>query len=97
MFNSPFCRQMHGPGSEGLFDDCLNAAIDYKADGAIFWAHVGCRESNATVRMLREHLKEKAGIPTLVLDVDIFDPTFIGEEAIKDKLEGFFELMDDLK
>ncbi|MFH1624025.1 MAG: 2-hydroxyacyl-CoA dehydratase family protein [Pseudomonadota bacterium] len=96
-FYQPICRQMHGPVEEGIFKDSIDDAIEYKAEGAIYWAHIGCRQSDACIKILKDGLSEKAGIPTLVVDNDICDPTYATEEQIKDKLEGFFEVLEDRK
>jgi hypothetical protein len=47
--------------------------------------------------MLKDSLQEKAGIPTLVLDNDTYDPTYVPEDQLKDKLEEFFELLEERK
>jgi hypothetical protein len=31
----------------------------------------------------------------MVVDMDIIDPTFVSEDEMKDKLESFFELLDE--
>ena len=94
-FASPICRQMHGPVEEGVVEDSVNDAINHKAEGAIYWAHIGCRQGCATIKVVKDALSERVGIPTLVMDIDILDPTFVSEEELKDKLEGFFEILED--
>ena len=96
-FDFPVCRQMHGPLEGGVLEDSVKDAIDYKVEGAIYFAHTGCRQACATIRTTKDILKKKAGIPTLTIDVDILDPTFTSEEEVKSKLEGFFELLEDRK
>lgn len=96
-FYRVICRQMHGPAGEGIVKDSVNDAIEYQAEGAVYWAHIGCRQACACIRMVKDALMEKAGIPTLVLDNDALDPTFAPEEELKTKLEGFFEILEDRK
>jgi benzoyl-CoA reductase/2-hydroxyglutaryl-CoA dehydratase subunit BcrC/BadD/HgdB len=96
-FQRVICRQMHGPADEGIVQDSVTDAIAYKADGAVYWAHIGCRQACACIRMVKDALMAKAGIPTLVLDNDALDPTFTTEDELKDKLEGFFEMLEDRK
>lgn len=96
-FYRPICRPMHGPLREGILQDTLRDAIEYKVDAAIYWAHIGCRQACACIRILKDSLNEKYGIPTLVIDNDIIDPTFATEAELKDKLEGFFEMLEDIK
>lgn len=96
-FYRSLARQMHGPMADGIVRDAVEEAIDYKAEGAIYWAHIGCRQACATIRSTKDALMEKAGIPTLVIDCDIADPSLTSEEEVKTKLEGFFEILEGLK
>jgi len=38
---------------------------------------------------------EEAGVPTLVLDCDFMDPTFVSQEETRDKIEAFLEMLED--
>ena len=84
---------MHGPADEGMVPDIIQDAVEFKAQGAIYWAHIGCRTSCAMIRTVKDALREKVGIPTLVLDMDILDPSFVSDAQMKEKLEGFFETL----
>jgi benzoyl-CoA reductase/2-hydroxyglutaryl-CoA dehydratase subunit BcrC/BadD/HgdB len=86
---------MHGPAELGWLPDTVGDAIAYKVEGAVYWAHIGCKQGCALIRIIRDALREEAGIPTLVLDIDVVDPSFVSEEELKDKLEGFFERLEE--
>lgn len=92
-FATPMSRSMHGPADEGMVPDIIQDAVEFKAQGAIYWAHIGCRTSCAMIRTVKDALREKVGIPTLVLDMDILDPSFVSDAQMKEKLEGFFETL----
>ena len=96
-FYQPICRQMHGPVDEGILKDSIDDAIEYKAEGAIYWAHIGCRQSDACIKILKDGLNEEVGIPTLVIDNDLCDPTYVTEDQMRDEFEGFFEILEDRK
>jgi benzoyl-CoA reductase/2-hydroxyglutaryl-CoA dehydratase subunit BcrC/BadD/HgdB len=85
---------MHGP-SDAFVDDTLRIAEEFDADGAVYFAHIGCRQACALIRTLKDRLKEELDVPTLVIDVDIMDPSLSSGEEIRDKFEGFFEILDD--
>ncbi|MDP2661974.1 MAG: 2-hydroxyacyl-CoA dehydratase family protein, partial [Dehalococcoidia bacterium] len=70
-FICPICRQMHGPMEEGVVADAVSDARTHGAEGAIYWAHTGCRQACATIRATKDALMEQLGIPTLVLDIDL--------------------------
>ncbi|OGW17358.1 MAG: hypothetical protein A3G93_04440 [Nitrospinae bacterium RIFCSPLOWO2_12_FULL_45_22] len=95
-FYRSLVRQMHGP-SEGIIEDAVQAAIDYKADGSIYFAHIGCRQACALIRSMKDALKDDVGIPMIALDCDIIDPSLSPGEEMRGKLEGFFEMLEDTK
>ena len=86
--------RMYGP----LDDRALNAITDcaerYRVDGAIYYADVGCRHSCATIKLFKDKLND-VDVPVLTLDCDVVDPTVTPEEEIREKLERFFELLED--
>lgn len=92
-FYHPGARQMHGPG-QNFVDDTVKLAIDFQVDAALYYAHIGCRQSCALIRSVKDKLKDRVGIPTLVLDCDIMDPSLTPAGELRDKLEGFFEMLE---
>ena len=92
-FYHPGARQMHGPGLN-FIDDAVKLAKDFQVDAALYYAHIGCRQACALIRAVKDKLKDEAGIPTLVLDCDIMDPSLTPEGDMRDKLEGFFEMLE---
>jgi len=72
----------------------VTSARDYKVDGAVYWAHIGCRHTCAAVKLIKDTLNE-IDIPLLTIDCDIIDPTISPESEIREKMERFFELLDD--
>jgi benzoyl-CoA reductase/2-hydroxyglutaryl-CoA dehydratase subunit BcrC/BadD/HgdB len=78
----------------GVADRAVRLAVEYKADGALYWAHLGCRQTCATIKIIKDALARE-GIPTLVLDCDLADSTIVTEDEITAKVEQFLELLDD--
>ncbi|MFQ5898469.1 MAG: 2-hydroxyacyl-CoA dehydratase subunit D [Candidatus Methylomirabilia bacterium] len=97
LYAHPVCRSMHGPADGGVLTDAVEDARAYRVDGAIYWAHIGCRQSCATIKLAKDALREKAEIPTLTLEMDSNDPSFVSEEEMQAKLEEFFEILDERK
>ncbi len=81
---------------ENCVNDALRVAREYQIDGAIFFAHIGCKQAAGVIRTLKDALKEKADVPMLVLDGDIVDPSVLPAEELKSKMEGFFEMLEEL-
>jgi benzoyl-CoA reductase/2-hydroxyglutaryl-CoA dehydratase subunit BcrC/BadD/HgdB len=93
-FLIPERRSMYGPLSEQALQDITEGAEQYKIDGAVYWAFMGCRHTCATIKVIKEILND-IDVPMLTIDCDIVDPTINSEEEIRDKLEQFFELLED--
>jgi benzoyl-CoA reductase/2-hydroxyglutaryl-CoA dehydratase subunit BcrC/BadD/HgdB len=86
--------RMYGPLDERALNSITVCAQDYKIDGAIYYADVGCRHSCATVKLFKDTLND-IDIPVLTLDCDVVDQTATSEEEVREKLEQFFELLED--
>ena len=96
-FAHPVSREMHGPVGEGVIQDAVDDARAARAEGALYWAHIGCRQACAVIRPTKDALVDRVGVPLLVLDIDLNDPTFVTEEELKEKLEGFLETLSERK
>jgi benzoyl-CoA reductase/2-hydroxyglutaryl-CoA dehydratase subunit BcrC/BadD/HgdB len=86
--------RMYGPLDDRAISSIVTCAEDFKVNGAVYYADVGCRHSCATIKLFKDVLDDM-DIPMLTLDCDVVDPTITSEEEVKDKLERFFELLED--
>jgi len=86
--------RMYGPMDERALNSIVDCAKQYKVDGAIYYADVGCRHTCATIKLFKDTLNN-IDVPVLTLDCDVVDPTATSEEEMGDKLEQFFELLED--
>ena len=86
--------RMFGPLDERAINSIVDCAGQYRIDGAVFWANVGCRHTCATIKLFKDVL-EDIDVPMLTVDCDVVDPTVASEEEVRDKLEQFFELLED--
>ncbi|MCX6012242.1 MAG: 2-hydroxyacyl-CoA dehydratase family protein [Chloroflexi bacterium] len=87
--------RMYGPLTEKTLDMIKQYARDYQINGAIYYADVGCRHSCATVKIFKDVLNDM-DIPVLTLDCDVVDPNMTSKEEIREKLERFFELLEEI-
>ncbi len=85
---------MQGPLDEKIIKTVVNCATQHKVDGAIHYAHVGCRQSAPLIKLIKDALNQ-IDVPVLVLDCDIIDTTVAPEEEVCQKLTQFFELMEE--
>jgi len=86
--------RMYGPLDDRALKSIVDCAEQYKIDGAVYYADVGCRHSCAMVKLFKDVLN-KIDIPVLTVDCDIVDPTITSEEELREKMEQFFELLED--
>lgn len=93
----PLLRQLHPPYSDGYLPDLLADLKERQIDGAIFWTFPTCVSAMLLTRMTRDIIREETGIPTLLLNADQNDPTFISDDEVRNRLDGFFETLEDAR
>ncbi|MFA5367948.1 MAG: 2-hydroxyacyl-CoA dehydratase family protein [Dehalococcoidia bacterium] len=86
----PMTRECGGP-----WEDYLDPTIDllkrYKADLAIFGGNTACKASWAVIKMVKDRIQDELGIPTLILEMDLFDPRIASSDSIKEQFTRIFE------
>jgi benzoyl-CoA reductase subunit B len=93
-FMIPEARTMYGPLGEDTRQEIIDRAKEYQVDGAIYYAFIGCRHTCATIKMFKD-LLNNMDIPVLTMDCDIVDPTVNNQTEVRQKMEQFFELLED--
>lgn len=94
LYQQPGDVVWEGPAIEGYVPWAVADAKEFRANGALFFAHRGCRQACGTIHMLKDALQEQVGIPTAVIDCDLVDPSVAPMEQMKEKLEEFFEMLE---
>jgi benzoyl-CoA reductase/2-hydroxyglutaryl-CoA dehydratase subunit BcrC/BadD/HgdB len=83
----------------GPLDQTLQLIVDkvkdYRCQGMVFFASIGCPQTCGGMRVRRDFLQEKVSIPLTILSGDVCDPTVVSIEEMKNKLEGFFEILEE--
>lgn len=85
-------RQVGGPLGYWL-EEVVDNARQFKIDGAVQINHIGCKQGSAATRALIDSLKE-FDIPTLIIDLDVLDPSVTSKEEIMARFEEFFERLE---
>jgi hypothetical protein len=86
--------RMFGPLGEKALDPVRRAVEQFRIDGAVNFTHLGCRQMGPTNKIFKDLLDE-LDIPLLNIDCDMVDRTVTSEDEVRDKLEQFFELLED--
>lgn len=89
-------RQLHGPG-DLFIEEAVRNAQEFKVDAALYFAHIGCRQACAMIRSMKDALQNRTGIAVGIIDIDLMDPSFASTDQIKEKLEEFFERLEEKK
>ncbi|MFH1436863.1 MAG: 2-hydroxyacyl-CoA dehydratase family protein [Pseudomonadota bacterium] len=86
----PMTRECGGPW-ENYIDSSIDLCRRYKADAAVLAGHVACKANWAIMKLVKDKMLEELGIPTLVLEVDLFDERITASEAIQEQFDNFFQ------
>jgi benzoyl-CoA reductase/2-hydroxyglutaryl-CoA dehydratase subunit BcrC/BadD/HgdB len=86
--------RMYGPLDDRAITAIVDSAKDFKVDGAIYYADVGCRHTCATIKLFKDLLAE-IDVPVLAMDCDVVDSTITTEEELREKLDRFFEMLEE--
>lgn len=82
-----------GPVAENYLRWAVSDAKEFRADGGLFFALRQCRQGVGVIRLLKDTLSRECGIPMVVVDCDLVDPSVAPMEQLKEKLEEYFEML----
>jgi len=94
-FNFPMARQVMSY-SDIWINDYVHLAKAYKADCVVFAGHMACKHWWALNKLLSDALMDKAGIPTLRFETDMFDSRFTPKSEIYRIMEEYFGTFEKL-
>ena len=84
----------YGPVGDRIFKGTVQCARDFRVDGAIYYAHVGCRQAAGLIKAYKDILNE-IDVPMLTLDIDLLDETITSREEVRTKMQEFCEILED--
>lgn len=85
---------MWGPLDGRMRDRLQKSAREHQVDGVLYHCQLGCGQSGATVKFIKDLLGE-IDIPLLPLNFDLVESTSTNEEEMRQELERFFEFLGD--
>lgn len=89
----PMTRQSQG-FADKMIEDTLFLSREFKADYAIFTAHLGCKQGVSLIQLVREALREELGIPMLTIDIDVGDKRMTSIQTVKKEVLTFIETLN---
>ncbi|MBD3196389.1 MAG: hypothetical protein GF317_15125 [Candidatus Lokiarchaeota archaeon] len=86
--NFPMTKQsteMYHP----FIENCVSMAKEFDADCFIYTSSIACKQFGSVPKLLREALREEAGIPMLIIELDVGDKRFTSIKLIREKIKTF--------
>ncbi|NOX46215.1 MAG: benzoyl-CoA reductase subunit B [Chlorobi bacterium] len=71
--------------------------VDYKADGFLVNSIKSCNSFSAGQLLMMRTLEDRLGIPVGFIESDLVDPRYFSYSNIKNRLESFFQMLDQRK
>jgi benzoyl-CoA reductase/2-hydroxyglutaryl-CoA dehydratase subunit BcrC/BadD/HgdB len=72
-------------------------AYRFKVDAAIFNNNFGCKTGAGYGPIIKDELMRQVKVPTLTLDCDVLDHTFISRADVESQMDSFFEMIETSK
>lgn len=86
--------RMFGALDKRAIDPFISCVKEYQIDGVINFNHLGCRQMGPTFKIYKDVL-DQLDVPILNIDCDLVDPTITSADEVRQKMEQFFELLED--
>ncbi len=71
--------------------------VDYHADGFVINSIKSCNSFSAGQLLMMRELEERLGIPVGFIESDLVDPRYFSYSNIKNRLDSFFQMLDQRK
>jgi len=76
-------------GRERGLAELTRLVKEYKANVAIAMAHWSCQQYNGIMRMMKDEVQGKLGVPFFMLNGDLLDARVASSEQMKSDLANF--------
>ncbi len=76
-------------------EEVKQMALQSKADAVIYFNNRGCRHISSGYRIVKDKIERELGIPWGTIDCDMLDKSFTTREKILEKLDTFFEMVEN--
>jgi benzoyl-CoA reductase/2-hydroxyglutaryl-CoA dehydratase subunit BcrC/BadD/HgdB len=88
-----YCCSFMTSVRETIHDIVARLCQDYSVDGVISYVLYGCKISSGFLPLQKHVLEHEYNIPTLVLEGDMVDPRDYADAQVKNRIEGFMEML----
>ncbi|RJP16105.1 MAG: 2-hydroxyacyl-CoA dehydratase [Candidatus Abyssobacteria bacterium SURF_5] len=88
-------RQPQRWGMNGMVGSVIRAVVDYNIDGVILSYTPTCRALYINQMEIKNSLEEELGVPALLLESDMVDPSSFNEGQTITRIDAFIELVSE--
>ncbi len=82
-------------GMNGMVASVIKAAVDYNCDGAVLSYTPTCRALYINQQEIQNTLMEELGIPSILLESDMVDPSSFNEAQTMSRIDAFIEVVEE--
>lgn len=93
LFAGPGIKLFNGPIASCI-DDMIAGIRDYRVDAAIYLASFGCKQTCAIAPMVAEEVRQRTGLPTLILDIDSGRPEIVSQAQMEARVDQYFAMLE---
>ena len=86
-------RQPARWGMNGMVASVVRAVVDYRLDGVVLSYTPTCRALYVNQLEIKNVLEEELGVPSLLLESDMVDPSSFNEGQMLTRIDAFIELV----
>jgi benzoyl-CoA reductase/2-hydroxyglutaryl-CoA dehydratase subunit BcrC/BadD/HgdB len=78
-------------------EDVIRSCKEHQVNASVFFTNFGCKQGNAISRIIADEIKNRLGIPTLMLDGDLLDSRVASSSQLKAKLQEYFGMLGNAR
>ncbi len=88
-----YTRVFLNEGTDLMAENIIKMAGKYDADGVVLHSNRSCKPYSLGQYDISRMIREKTGLPTLILEADMVDERSFSESQIETRIDAFFELL----
>jgi len=88
-----YTRIFLNTGTDIMADNIIKMVEKYEADGVVFHSNRSCKPYSLGQYDIQRLIKEKVGIPTLMIEADMTDERNFSESQVETRIDAFIEML----
>ncbi|MGA2027900.1 MAG: 2-hydroxyacyl-CoA dehydratase family protein, partial [Syntrophobacteraceae bacterium] len=88
-----YTRIFLNTGTDVMADNIIKMVEKYEADGVVFHSNRSCKPYSLGQYDIQRLIKEKVGIPTLMIEADMTDERSFSESQVETRIDAFIEML----